>query len=151
MYLLPNYCKKVGLTLFIPTATVNLINGFIHGYNNGSDSTKIPELVPFDVMGITIFSDSFFEITALISAIGLLIYALSKDEKTDEFIIRLRMEAVHLTFFISLLTIAFLLLFNVKTNLDALYIIELQIIIFLIAKKSKKISASPSTSEGYEQ
>ncbi|MDZ7681034.1 MAG: hypothetical protein U5J63_04795 [Fodinibius sp.] len=76
---------------------------------------------------------------AIFSIIGLIIYALSRDKILDEFLLKLRMEAMHFTFFISMLLVLALLLFGIKSEMNALYVLELQVIIFLVAKKVKKI------------
>lgn len=148
--LLPNYCKKIGLALFALTVWPSLMRGYIDGYNDGAGEIVIQPPAEFTFWGIRVFSDAFFEFFSILSVIGLIIYALSRDKVVDEFLLKLRMEAMHFTFFISMLLVLALLLFGIKSKMNALYVLELQVLIFLIAKKVKKVNAQPSMSEGYE-
>jgi len=148
--LLPNYCKKIGLTLFALTVWASLMRGYIDGYNDASGKIEITPPTEFTFWGITVFSDAFFEVFSILALIGLIIYALSRDKVVDEFLLKLRMEAMHFTFFISMLLILALLLFGIKSEMNALYVLELQILIFLVAKKVKKINARPDTGTNYE-
>lgn len=43
-----------------------------------------------------------------------------------------------------------LLLLGIKSEMSALYVLELQVLIFLIVKKLKKVGAKPSMAEDYE-
>jgi hypothetical protein len=149
--LLPNYFKKIGLTLFILTVWPSFIRGYIDGYNDAAGKIEIVPPGEFTFWGITFFSDSFYEVLAIFSLIGLIIYALSRDKAIDEYLLKLRMEAMHFTFFISMILVLALLLFGIKSEMNALYVLELQVIIFLIAKKIKKFSAKPDVPEHYEQ
>lgn len=148
--LLPNYCKKIGLTLFVLTVWPSLMRGYIDGYNDGAGTVKIQPPAEFTLWGIQVFSDAFFEVFSILSVIGLIIYALSRDKMLDEFLLKLRMEAMHFTFFISMVLVLALLLFGIKSEMSALYVLELQVLIFLIVKKIKKIGAKPSMAEDYE-
>jgi hypothetical protein len=153
LQLLPNYFKKIGFTLFVLTVWPELLRGFIAGYNAEVESTltKLPNLpAEFAFLGIEIFSDAFFEVFSILSVVGLIIYALSRDKVIDEFLLKLRMEALHITFFLSAALIFVLLLFDIKSEMSALYVLDIQVIIFLVAKKLKKISAKPSMAEDYE-
>ena len=148
--LLPNYFKKIGLTLFLLTVWANFMRGYIDGYNDAAGNIEITPPGEFTFWGITFFSDSFYEVFAILSLIGLIIYALSQDKVVDEFLLKLRMEAMHFTFFISMILILALLLFGIKSEMNALYVMELQVLIFLVAEKIKKISARPDTGIDYE-
>lgn len=97
--LLPSYFKKIGLTLFVLTVWPDFLRGYIEGYNDASEKTEIPPLSEFTFWGIEVYSDSFFELFSILSVIGLILYALSRDKILDEFLLKLRIEAMHLTFF----------------------------------------------------
>ncbi len=148
--LLPNYFKKIGLTLFLLTVWPNFMQGYIDGYNDAAGKIEIVPPSEFTFWGISFFSDSFYEVFAILSLIGLIIYALSRDKVIDEYLLKLRMEAIHFTFFISMILILALLLFGIKSEMSAIYVLEVQVIIFLITKKMKKISAKPTVPEDYE-
>ena len=141
--LLPSYFKKVGLGLFLLTVWPSFFRGFIDGYNSGAESEQMFGFEPFHFLGIPFFSDAFFEICSILALIGLIIYAASRDETFDEFMQRLRMEAMRLTFFISIIFVFFLLIMDITSNFSALYLVELQVIIFLVVKKLKKWNADP--------
>ena len=149
--LLPNYCKKIGLGLFLLTVWPNFISGFIEGYNQSANSGEMSQPAEQTFLGITVFSEGFFELFSILSVVGLIIYALSKDKVFDEFLMKLRMEAMHLTFFLSVVLVLALLLFDLKSSISALYLIELQVLIFLIANKVKKVNNKPSAVDRYEQ
>src|SRR5699024_6136333 len=95
-----------------------LPDSFIKGYNaeaNEESNKNITSVETYQIersifLGIQIFSDSFIRLFSILSIIGLIIYALSRDKVFDEFLLKLRMEAMHLTFFLSLLIISALLL-----------------------------------------
>ncbi len=148
--LLPNYFKKIGLALFALTVWPSLMRGYIDGYNDAAGTTEMTPPAEFTFWGITVFSDAFFEVFSILAVIGLIIYALSRDKVVDEFLLKLRMEAMHLTFFLSMVLILALLLFGIKSEMNALYVLELQVLIFLVAKKVKKINARPDVGIDYE-
>ncbi|HLR26348.1 MAG TPA: hypothetical protein VK112_10815 [Fodinibius sp.] len=157
--LLPNYFKKIGLVLFLLTVWPGFIRGFIEGYNAEANEESNKDIKPGETyqiegstfLGVQVFSDPFIRLFTILSIIGLIIYALSRDKVFDEFLLKLRMEAMHLTFFLSLLIISALLLFGIKSEMSALYVIELQVLIFLVAKKVKKVKVRPPEAEAYEQ
>lgn len=150
--LLPNYFKKIGLSLFLLTFWTNFVKGFIDGLNDPGDppSEYIEPLSEFTFLGINFFSEPFFEVMAVLSLLGLVIYALSKDKVFDELLQKLRLEALRLTFLLSVIFILIVQLLNEGLVLSGQFLMALQVIIFLFIYKIKKVNMKPSGAENYE-
>ncbi|MCB4800266.1 hypothetical protein [Neotamlana laminarinivorans] len=148
--ILPNWCKKLGLALFI---IASLINGSLNFINNSiyKYSTKLPGI---DASKLGTESDLGYEILGLLNAvtggaviygidfvaiIAILIYMISKEKVEDDYIDKLRLESFQLTFIIGLLVTIFLYVLakDLKLTLDY-FIFPLlwsYIIIFFIKRK----------------
>ncbi|CAI8212502.1 MAG: Uncharacterised protein [Formosa sp. Hel1_33_131] len=144
--MLPNWCKKLGLILFIVASTLNgslnFINNSINKYGiSGINTSELGEQSNNGLLGLlNAFSGGalsygidFFAIVAI------LIYMISKEKVEDDYINKLRLESFQLTFIIGLITtiVIYILHKNLKLTLDY-FIFPLlwsYIIIFFIKRR----------------
>jgi hypothetical protein len=61
----------------------------------------------------------------------------------DEFLTKLRLEAVQLTFILTALFMFVMMVFNSSFKVSALGLIEYQLVLFLIINKAKKLWSLP--------
>jgi len=135
--LLPYYFKRIGLVIFILGCFPSFVSDFVDGWNDAGDpSEKLIDL-PKVYFGFHP-SETFFNVTEILGLVGLLIYALSKDKIFDEFLLKLRLESVQITFFISLLVVMLAVVFQMKWKIDASYLLYFQMIGFLVIYNIKK-------------
>ncbi len=131
--LLPNVFKKIGLLVYIGGAIPDFLKGYREGYSGGSD----------DVINnpLSISDETHFYMTT-ISLVGIMIYALSKEKIEDEYMKKLRLESVTITF---VLSVFFVLVGTLIKGVDYCYgadsLVELQLLLFLIIFFFKKRSA----------
>lgn len=129
--ILPNWCKKLGLILFIIASLLNGSLNFIHN-SIYKYSTRLPGI---DTSKIGTESDSGNGILGLLNAfsgggisygidfvaiIAMLIYMISKEKVEDDYIDKLRLESFQLTFIIGLLVtiLMYVLAKDLKLTLD---------------------------------
>ena len=116
--------------------------GFIDGWN-ASEGISAPETFEaFTVFGVMI-TEPIYNLMSIIGVIGLLIYLFSKDRMMDEFLTKLRLEAVQLTFILTALFMFVMMVFNSSFKVSALGLIEYQLVLFLIINKAKKLWSLP--------
>ncbi|AWH74806.1 hypothetical protein DCS32_11750 [Dokdonia sp. Dokd-P16] len=145
-YILPNWCKKIGLILFIITSllngSLNFINNSINKYKmSGINTSEIGTESDNGILGLlNAFSGGglIYGID-FIAIIAMLIYMISKEKVEDDYIDKLRLESFQLTFIIGLLatTFIYMLAKDLKLTLDY-FIFPLlwsYIIIFFIKRK----------------
>ena len=123
----PNWCKKLGLILFI---IASLLNGSLNFINNSTNKFNITGintselaiqtdngllglLNAFSVGGLS-YGIDFFAIIAI------LIYMISKEKVEDDYIDKLRLESFQLTFILGLLVtiVIYVLDKDLKLTLD---------------------------------
>ncbi len=128
--ILPNWCKKLGLILFIITVLLTAGDPFMDG------SSGVP-------LGTNHFFKDFygtilFSILDILPTISLLIYLLSKEKIEDDFIKLLRLEAYQITtaIFLSLAFIFYVISPDTSFGLD--WFLSLFMILFLIIFFFKK-------------
>ena len=104
--ILPNWCKKLGLILFIVASllngSLNFINNSINKYGiSGINTSELGEqpnglltLLNAFSGGALSYGIDFFAIVAI------LIYMISKEKVEDDYINKLRLESFQLTFII---------------------------------------------------
>tara|TARA_B110000908_G_C10118007_1_gene386279 strand:- start:357 stop:809 length:453 start_codon:yes stop_codon:yes gene_type:complete len=143
--ILPNWCKKLGLILFIVASllngSLNFINNSINKYGiSGINTSELGEqpnglltLLNAFSGGALSYGIDFFAIVAI------LIYMISKEKVEDDYINKLRLESFQLTFIIGLITtiVIYILDKNLKLTLDY-FIFPLlwsYIIIFFIKRR----------------
>lgn len=144
--ILPNWCKKLGLMLFI---IASLLNGSLNFINNSINNNGVS-----GINSSEFGEQSSNEFLALLNAftggalsygidflaiIAILVYMISKEKVEDDYINKLRLESFQLTFIIGLLTtiVVYILDKNLKLTLDY-FIFPLlwsYIIIFFIKRR----------------
>jgi len=129
--LLPNYFKWIGLLMFIAGG----VPEFIEGYNSyeckNCDNSTIPQF----------FSEQTAFILSVISLLGMIVYALSREKIEDEFIKVLRWQSATLTFVLTVIIMLITLFVYKKADvLTAYNILEIQLYLYLIIFFFKKRS-----------
>jgi len=130
--LLPNYFKWIGLVLFFAGGIPNFFEGYMNGYNDyGTNQIEHTHS----------FSDQMLLIAAIVSLIGMIVYALAKEKIEDEYINILRWESTTTAFFISFVIVLInIAIYGTKDLIDAQFIMELQLLLYLIIFFFKKRS-----------
>ena len=137
--ILPNWCKKLGVALFIIFSFISggddFINGFYDGFNGLPSNPNSSDSVLF----LNYFSESVLHLFSIISMLGVLIYILSKEKVEDDYIQKLRLDSFQLTAIIGLVASILLYSFskNIKLTLDyyIFLFIWCYLIIFFIKKR----------------
>lgn len=144
--ILPNWCKKLGLILFIVASTLNgslnFINNSINQYGiSGINTSELGEQSNNGLLGLlNVFSGGALSYGIdFFAIVSILIYMISKEKVEDDYINKLRLESFQLTFIIGLITtiVIYILHKNLKLTLDY-FIFPLlwsYIIIFFIKRK----------------
>ena len=129
--ILPNWCKKLGLILFI---FASLLNGSLNFINNSINKYKISGINTSEI-GTESDNGIYIGILGLLNAfsggglsygidffaiIAMLIYMISKEKVEDDYIDKLRLESLQLTFIIGLLVTILIYVFakDLKLTLD---------------------------------
>lgn len=131
---LPYYFKYIGLVLIIIYLCTEFANGFYAGFTGA----KFPQEIDLDhSIDRLIEYPSFIsaKVFIIIGYFGFLIYALSKDKVFDEYMIQRRLESIYITFFGSLIFILVRTIFDVNWYIQATYLFESQMILFLVVNK----------------
>jgi hypothetical protein len=129
----PNWCKKLGVAIFIVFSILGGYDDFLLGWHSVHQS---------DYEGPNTFANFFgaFMITVFntLYMLGLLIYVLSKEKVEDDYIKLLRLESYQLTTIISIIIslVLYILSRNLEVTLD--YFIILYIGLYLIIFSLKK-------------
>tara|TARA_R100000908_G_scaffold45503_4_gene21769 strand:- start:60613 stop:61095 length:483 start_codon:yes stop_codon:yes gene_type:complete len=139
---LPNYFKKVGLFIFIVSGIPSFSKGLVDG-RNAADGIPTPEAFEaFTFLGIH-FTESLYDTLVFVGIIGLFLYLFSKDKIMDEFLLRIRHEAIQLTFLATVVFVFLMLIINPNWRIGGMALIEYQVVLFLIINKAKKFWSSP--------
>ncbi|PWK16876.1 hypothetical protein [Xanthomarina spongicola] len=145
-HILPNWCKKLGLILFIIASllngSLNFINNSINKYKiSGINTSEIGTESDNGILGLlNAFSGGGLSYGIdFVAIIAMLIYMVSKEKVEDDYIDKLRLESFQLTFIIGLLVTIFMYILakDLKLTLDY-FIFPLlwsYIIIFFIKRK----------------
>ena len=131
--ILPNWCKKLGLILFIIGTVLGVGDDFMDGLRG----------LPYkSEEGSNLFSNYFGEslvhILEILGIIGMLIYMVSKEKVEDDYINKLRLESFQITSIIGLIATIILYAFSKDLKLTLDYFIILFIWIYLISFFIKK-------------
>lgn len=129
---LPYYFKWIGLSLFVLAGLPSWVRSFLIGFTGGA---SLDDPVVFTLPDF--YSSQIFMI---VSYLGLLIYALSKDKVFDEFLVRLRLESLYLVFFGTLIFILVRMIIGGDWEMSASYLFEAQVIFYLIINKVRKVA-----------
>jgi hypothetical protein len=150
LQILPNWCKKLGLAMFIIFSCIAAGDDFLEGFEVGYNSTRLPTEInvensnytPPAKSEISIFKNYFGAKTLryldALSIFGILMYMLSKEKVEDDYINQLRLESYQLTAIVGILISILLYAFseNIKLSLD--YFITLFMYFYLITFFIKK-------------
>jgi len=100
--ILPNWCKKLGVAMFIVFSFISggddFLNGFYDGFNRLPHNSETSNSVLF----LNYFSEPILHLFSIISMLGVLIYILSKEKIEDDYIQKLRLDSFQLTAIIGL-------------------------------------------------
>lgn len=139
--ILPNWCKKLGLGLFIIFSFISGGDDAIDGYNEGYNNTRYSSNY-ITINQSSVFKDFFGEnilhYFSVISIFGILIYILSKEKIEDDYINKLRLESYQLTAIIGLVVSIILYGFSKDLKLTLDYFISLFMYLFLVIFFIKK-------------
>lgn len=131
--ILPNWCKKLGIIVFI-------VGTFIGGGDDFIDGCKG---LPYNTAeGSKLFSNYFGETIVhyieVLGILGILIYILSKEKIEDDYINKLRLESFQFTAVIGLFVAILLYTFSKSLTLTLDYFIILFLLVYLITFFIKK-------------
>ncbi|UMB59510.1 hypothetical protein MHL31_10510 [Lutibacter sp. A80] len=149
LQILPNWCKKLGLTVFIVFSFIaagdDFVNGFCDGYNSFQpidEKIANKEHVVSQIEHITTFKDFFGAKTLryldALSILGILMYMLSKEKVEDDYINQLRLESYQLTAIVGILISIVLYAFSEEIKLTIDYFVTLFMYFYLITFFIKK-------------
>lgn len=140
---LPNWCKTLGVFLFLIGSFIGGFEDMIIGFKDGAsgaaygyDSTRLEEPMIFR----QIFGNMGVHIFEIIGIVGILVYMLSKEKVEDDFINKLRLESYQITSILWLISALGIYLFSgsFKFTLDTFLILFMftYLIIFSIKKRT---------------
>lgn len=140
--ILPNWCKKLGIAVFLiglvglfVAFAISLGNAEVTGeaYQSGYNTGKQLRAL---LLGDFLVGISTGRIIALLTLLGMMIYLLAKEKVEDEYIARLRLEAYQLTL---LLVVSFVfVVFFLGANMTALLMLYLFFSCYLLVFSLKK-------------
>ena len=133
----PNWCKKLGLTLFIVFSFISGFDDFIEGFNSGFNYGKDLHIANTNVFK-SYFGENLLHYFSVISIIGMLIYMLSKEKIEDDYISKLRLESYQLTAIIGLIISLLLYAFSKDLKFALENFISLFMYFYLITFFIKK-------------
>lgn len=133
--ILPNWCKKLGVTMFILFSFISNGEEFLDGMTGAPYNSETSDYLPF----LNYFSEPVLHLFSIISMLGVLIYILSKEKVEDDYIQNLRLDSFQLTAIIGLVISILLYSFSKDMKLTLDYFIYLStwcyLIIFFIKKR----------------
>lgn len=144
LQILPNWCKKLGLAIFIIFSFIVTRDQFLSGWYS------VPDTSPYKTLEYTTPSSNeitnftgFFGVKTLhyinvFSIFGILIYILSKEKIEDDYINQLRLESYQLTAIITIVISILLYAFVESIKLTPDYFITLFMYFYLITFFIKK-------------
>ena len=139
LQILPNWCKKLGLAIFIIFSFSSVLRGWEDGMN-ASCNNGLPVVKTIEVT--TPYTDYFGENMLhwfdVLSIFGILIYMLSKEKIEDDYINQLRLESYQLTAIIGIVISILLYAFAESIQLTPDYFITLFMYFYLITFFIKK-------------
>ena len=134
LQILPNWCKKVGVALFI----ISIIPAAHDGYLNGLYGHTADYIADYSIQ-VSIGS-FLYHVSEILTIIGLVVYLLSKEKVEDDFINKLRLESYQLTALLGLGSSLILYSFSKSIELSLDYFINLFLLAYLIIFAIKKRS-----------
>jgi len=140
--ILPNWCKKIGITLFIVGSIIGGIDnaryGFMEGFYDGVNGNAYRTTKPIEVFPY--FKENTKHVFSVLAMIGMLIYMISKEKIEDDYINLLRLESFQLTLIVGLVSSMILFAFSkeMKIHIDVFITLFMwfYLITFFIKKRS---------------
>ena len=133
MQILPNWCKKLGVIMFIIFSFLGGADDFMDGLNGvpykSDDGFKLFSMF---------FGAMWYHFFEIIGILGILIYMLSKEKVEDDYINKLRLESYQLTAIIGLTSSIILYSFSENLELTLDYFITIFMFTYLITFFIKK-------------
>jgi len=141
--ILPNWCKKLGVIIFIIFSFLggrdDFNDGFKSGYNTFSPSRNhITNISENATTFSSYFGENLTHFFDILGIIGILIYMLSKEKIEDDYINKLRLESYQLTAIIGLVGSILLYSFTKDLKLTLDYFIMLYLLFYLVIFFIKK-------------
>ena len=128
--ILPNWCKKLGLTIFIIAELLTAGDSFMDGFNHVPEGTHH---YFNDLYGPTLYT-----IFYVLPMFGLLIYLFSKEKIEDDYINILRLQSYQITITVFLIIAFVIYLMTQNINIGLEITLELFMITYLIVFWNKK-------------
>ncbi|WP_111707223.1 hypothetical protein [Lutibacter citreus] len=138
LQILPNWCKKLGVTMFIVFSFISAGDDFIKGFNEGSNYNKTEKTIEQDSNFKDYFGENLLHWFDVISIFGILIYMLSREKIEDDYISQLRLESYQITAIVGLSISILLYAFSEEIKLTLDYFITLFMYFYLITFFIKK-------------
>jgi hypothetical protein len=126
--LLPNWCKKIGIALYVLGAFPSAYVGFSEGMKRGLDNSTSELLINFEQLW-------YFD---LLLYLGMLIYFLSKEKVEDDFIRKLRLETYQVLILVGIGISFISLLFEIKLKIRVSMFLESFLVLYLLIFWYKK-------------
>ena len=137
--ILPNWCEKLGITLFIIFSFISGGDDFLNGFYDGFNGLPYNSETSNSVLFLNYFREPVLHLFSIISMLGILIYILSKEKIEDDYIQKLRLDSFQLTAIIGLVISILLYYFSKDMKLTLDYFIYLStwcyLIMFFIKKR----------------
>ena len=134
---LPNYFKKIGIFIFVVAGIPAMKKGYTEGSNAAKGITSPEVFEAFSVFGLTI-TEPVYNMASIIGVVGLLLYFFSREKLMDEFLVRLRLESIQITFILTALFLFLMLFFEHNRRVSAVGLIEYQVVLFLVINTIRK-------------
>lgn len=135
--ILPNWCKKLGLTIFFVGSIIGGSDDFLGGFYDGLNGLPYKS-TPGSSYFSRMLGESWLHFFEIIGILGMLIYMISKEKIEDDYIHKLRFESYKLSSIIWLLAAILIYAFNENFKLSIDYFIFLFIWTYLITFFIKK-------------
>ena len=128
--ILPNWSKKVGLSIFIFFELIAGLDSFMDGL------TKVPSGTHHYFRDF--FGETLYSLIYALPLIGLLNYMMSKEKVEDDYIQLIRLQSYQITIVLLILLSLGIVLFNITFQVNLGNLLSLFMILFLIIFYFKK-------------
>lgn len=135
LQILPNWCKKLGLGIFIFFSFFEGRDGFIEGLT-GLPYNSLQNQGFFTFREY--FGESFMLLFGTLSLIGVIIYMISREKVEDDYINMLRLESFKLTFIFNVIIALLLFIFKKEMIIELDFYLSFFLLIYLITFAIKK-------------
>lgn len=135
--ILPYFFKKIGISLFILSFAVTLLKAIDESVFYASNIEVSPENVSEQINEKEFFIFSAVQhkhiqkLIFFLALFGLLIYSFSKEKVDDEFLVKLRGNALLKSFIISWIIMGIAMLIKGKTESSLVGFLQLQMLIYV--------------------